>query len=387
MFYYVACVDLNIENADSRHVMEVCQAWAHDGHGVRLFVPRIGPPREVPGVKVTTIPTPTQSVFANYLLFYFLVIPYLLCAAHQHPPRMLYSRFLATELSLAMTARWAGWPYVVEYNGAIGEELRLKQRPAWMITLVELLELACLRLAHHIVTVTPGLKEYLVRRLGSHAHKIQVVSNGVNTALCQPLEPLPCREALGLNPEGSYLIFVGSLQSWHGATRLVGVLEILASQGRRVSLIVVGAGPGEQELRRRVQTSPVNDRILMTGKIDFHLVPRYIGAADVCVAPYPDSNVGSHGLAPLKIREFMACGRPVITTAVGGLEKLIGQAHAGLVAKTNSEEGLAAAVALLLDDPAWGRRLGRSGRDYAVAHLSWQAAARRILQGACGERA
>jgi glycosyltransferase involved in cell wall biosynthesis len=336
-------------------------------------------------VLVKAVATPSQSVFANYFLFYFLVIPRLLRMAHQTRPRMLYSRFLATELCLALTARWAGWRYVVEYNGAIGEELRLKQRPALVVRVVDLLERACLGLANHVIAVTAGLKDYLVQRQGLDPAKIMVVPNGVNPDLCRPLNPADCRRELRLDPDEPYLLFVGSLQAWHGAERLVGVLEILAAQGRRVSLIVVGSGPGEDTLRRRVTASRVGQRIILTGKVDYRLVPRYIGAATVCLAPYPDTIVGRHGLAPLKIREFMACGRPLVTTAVGGLDALMREAGAGLVAQSNSEEDLARAVTQLLDDPDLRERLGRAGRAYATAHLSWQAKAREILRGVSRE--
>ncbi|MFP5218944.1 MAG: glycosyltransferase, partial [Actinomycetes bacterium] len=84
--------------------------------------------------------------------------------------------------------------------------------------------------------------------------------------------------------------------------------------------------------------------------------------------------------------EAMACGTAVVASDVGGIPEVVDEGRTGLLVHHDEhdpvgyERDLAAAVAALLEDPQRAQRLGRAGRERAVAEFGWDAVARRTLE-------
>ena len=90
-----------------------------------------------------------------------------------------------------------------------------------------------------------------------------------------------------------------------------------------VELHVVG--DGEYRVRCEEKARRAQIRLRFHGHVPHSMVPQYIAAADLCVAPYRTSAF-HNGLLPfstLKIPEYMACGRPVVSVPSGSIERLI----------------------------------------------------------------
>ncbi len=68
--------------------------------------------------------------------------------------------------------------------------------------------------------------------------------------------------------------------------------------------------------------------------------------------------------------EAMAVGLPVIATAVGSLPEVVSDGVNGLLIPPKDPEALAAALARLLADPAWARKLGEQARQVVEANFS-----------------
>jgi glycosyltransferase involved in cell wall biosynthesis len=93
-------------------------------------------------------------------------------------------------------------------------------------------------------------------------------------------------------------------------------------------------------------------------------VARVMGAADVVVLPSL-----AEGL-PLAVLEAMACGRPVVASAVGGVPEAVVDGRTGLLVPPGDAGALAEAIQRVLEDPAAGRRMGAEGRRRLEAHFS-----------------
>lgn len=76
----------------------------------------------------------------------------------------------------------------------------------------------------------------------------------------------------------------------------------------------------------------------------------------------------------------MACGRPVVASAVGGLTDTVVDGVTGLHVPPRSPRALADALKPLLADPVMNESLGMAGRDRAVARYSWDRVAQDILR-------
>ena len=119
--------------------------------------------------------------------------------------------------------------------------------------------------------------------------------------------------------------------------------------------------------------------VTFVGKVTYNRVPLYIGTATACLALFDRARNDRTGLSPLKIFEYMACGKPVITTDVGNLKNIIGRHECGLLVQPGDIDGMSQALMKLVKDPELSQKLGENGREAAVRHYSWGVISEKLL--------
>jgi glycosyltransferase involved in cell wall biosynthesis len=308
--------------------------------------------------------------------------------------RILYDRDLARELRLrfmrqrldaiyeraslyatagAGLARALDVPHVVELNAPLALEHRT-YRGAGVDDLPAAAEARLLRAADAVVAVSEPLREHALR-VGADPGRVTVRANGVDHERFHPGARDPrLRAALGLDG-GPVVGFVGGLRGWHGVDVLPDLLGRLRERIADVRLLIVGngplAGPLEEELGRR----GLRHRAVLTGAVAHDRVPALVRELDVALAPYPPLAHDFY-FSPLKLLEYMACGVPVVASAVGAIPELVEDGITGLVVPPGDVEALAGACARLLEDPALGARLGAAGAAVVGERHGWDAVAR-----------
>jgi len=151
---------------------------------------------------------------------------------------------------------------------------------------------------------------------------------------------------------------------------------------RPATLRIVGRGRSRQrkELLRRIRKLGLEAHVRLEPAVPHHEVPAVLASADLALAPlgYNERNV-VQGCCPLKVLEYLACGRPVVTSNLPVVRELVREERDALLVTPDAPDALAAAVLRLLDDPRTAQRLAEHGARHVRASFTWKRAQKRLL--------
>lgn len=205
--------------------------------------------------------------------------------------------------------------------------------------------------AQFVLTCTADNKRHL-ETLTRAAAKVQIVYHGLDLSRFSPRPPAP-------HPGPPRVLAVGSLLKCKGFDILIAATGLLRRRGVELAVTIAGGGPEEAKLRAAAAAEGVGDCVRLTGYLtQQELLPLY-QEADLFVLP---AVLEQHWGIPNVLVESLACGVPVITTALPSLPELVHDGVHGLVARNRDPGDVADKMETLLRDPALRRRLGEAGR-------------------------
>ena len=151
--------------------------------------------------------------------------------------------------------------------------------------------------------------------------KIAVVEDGVDSSLFRIRDRAEAKREVGLPPERRHIVYVGRLERRKGVYELMGAFDALRDRVPDVDLVLVG--DGEDTAACKAWADKTGGRAILTGVKGMDEVAPYYAAADVATLP-------SHAEGtPNCIIEALACGRPVVASAVGGIPDMIHNPNMG----------------------------------------------------------
>lgn len=188
------------------------------------------------------------------------------------------------------------------------------------------------------------------------------------------LDPSGPRRRWNLN--GNTVLYLGQLHGGQYIDLLLRAATLVEREISEVRVLIVGDGYQRAELEQKGRDLGLKG-VVFSGSISREEVPSYIAAADVCVAAFEETRV-TRCKSPLKIAEYLACGKPIVASRVGDVPRMIGEA--GLLVEPGSAEHLAAGIVRLLKDADERERLGRLAREQSLGYLTWRHSAERLLR-------
>jgi glycosyltransferase involved in cell wall biosynthesis len=346
------------------HVHALAAALGRRGDDVVVYTRRDDPdaPRRVPfapGAEVDHVDAgPPSVVPKDELLPYMAEFGVRLRAQwRDEPPDVVHAHFWMSAVAALAAAGPLGIPVVHTFH-ALGTVKRRHQGdrdtspPERLGIEREIAE----RVDRIVATCTDEVFELV--RMGADPHRVTVVPCGVDLGLFGgdgPAEP---------RTDGRHrLVSASRLVERKGLGEMVSALAELPD-----AELHIAGGPPAAELEdepeaRRLRTLAaelgVGDRLVLRGRVERTDMPALLRSADVVVcAPWYEP----FGIVPL---EAMACGVPVVATAVGGQIDSVVHGETGVHVPPRDPAALALALRELLDDPERRAALGANGRERA----------------------
>ena len=228
------------------------------------------------------------------------------------------------------------------------------------------------RLARQYVVLSQHLQEVVAGHGGRGRIEIVPVY-GVDTTVFSP--DSEARDALrarrGLPPRGSIVFFSSRVAPEKDAETLLAAVRRLRDAGRDIWLL--HRSGGFQAFLDAARAAGVSERVIATDAVHpVKELPQDYRASDLLVQASREEGLG---FSPL---EALACGTPVVATAVGGLAETIVDGQTGWTYPVGDAEALARCMADALDHPAEAARRAAAGRRMVVERYETRAAFDRL---------
>jgi glycogen synthase len=243
-------------------------------------------------------------------------------------------------------------------------------------------ERTALEAADAVIAVSQGTRDDLLRHFAVKPERVHIIHNGIDADF---FTPDPATDALlrhGIDPGRPYVLFVGRITRQKGIVHLVHAMRRLDPE---IGVVLAAGQPDTPELAAEVQagvTDAQRERpnvVWIPEMLSRAEIRQLYSHAAIFVCPSVYEPFGITNL------EAMACERPVVATAVGGIPEVVVDGDTGLLVPVafrpdqpmqpaNPDQlasDLAAAINSLMADPDLRSRMGAAGRRRAVERFSW----------------
>lgn len=222
--------------------------------------------------------------------------------------------------------------------------------------------------ADKVIAVSGAMKNAIVS-LGIDERKVSVIPNGVDCRKFYPASKCWARARIGLSENVKVILSAGRLVPVKGFDLLIRAFKMLVDggMGENLNLIIVGDGRERQRLQSLIAELQLETHVRLAGVVPHADLNVWYNAADVfCLCSRREG-------WPNVILESIACGTPVVATAVGGIPEIIRSNSIGFLTEREVPE-----VAATL-----GRALGTNWRREEIVQyareLTWEKTAGAVL--------
>jgi len=247
-------------------------------------------------------------------------------------------------------------------------------------------EQTALGMADAVIAVSQGTRDDVLRLTPAVPERVHVIHNGIDTSLYRPVAETDALTRYGVDRARPYVLFVGRITRQKGIIHLVRAIRAIDASAQ---VVLCAGAPDTPEIAAEMRQA-VEDAQRQHGNIVWiqEMVPRdaviqlYSHAAVFCCP----SIYEPFGIINL---EAMACGTPVVASAVGGIPEAVVNDETGILVPLEQQReapfepvdperfsaDLASAINQLLDDAELRRRMAHAGRARVEREFAWDAIA------------
>jgi glycosyltransferase involved in cell wall biosynthesis len=274
--------------------------------------------------------------------------------AKKHQVDLIYERESSMG-SGALAAKLTGLPLVVEVNDLWYNPMSLER-------------------AQRIISVTGSFRKVIPEE---YHGKTVFLHNAVNMKEFSDDTPM---DIPGLRGRRG-VAYTGSMLAWHGIPDLVAALPHLLEKVPQAAVVIAGDATTDEQKEVLTSLTEAAERaddpgaVILLGRVPHGDVPSVLAATEICVAPFnPGAERDLERLgfyySPIKLWEYMAAGRAVVSTDMPNIRDIVGDDR-GILVPPGEPLALARAMADLLMDGERCLSMGLRGRAFAEEN-TWE---------------
>jgi glycogen synthase len=252
-------------------------------------------------------------------------------------------------------------------------------------------EQTALGMADAVIAVSSGTRDDVLRVTPARPERVHVIHNGIDTSLYRPVAETDALQHNGIDPDRPYVLFVGRITRQKGIVHLARAIPRINPSAQ---VVLCAGAPDTPEIAHEMEQAVAEAERTRGGVVWIsEMLPResvvqlYSHAAVFCCP----SIYEPFGIINL---EAMACGTPVVASAVGGIPEVVVDGQTGLLVPVELQPGgtfeplssdgfaddLADALNRLLADPLSRERMGKAGRQRVEREFAWDAIAYQTVE-------
>ena len=258
--------------------------------------------------------------------------------------------FLSTNLCALVKKMGSPSLVITTHGGLIGQTAPLWIHRIYIPTIAKWTFKSADKIICYTNEEIAGLKE-----LGIEHNKIVVIHNGINTKIFTP----SIREG-----NANQILWIGRFVPGKGVEYLIDAFNILIKEYPNLKLVMVGKGPLKENIEQKIRDLNLSKNIIINEFVPNSELPNIYQNSDVFVLPSINEGV------PRTILEAMACGLPIVCTALPQLINIV--EGCGLLVPLRYPRALAEAIYRIISDKKLAQKLGETGRKKVVENYSWE---------------
>lgn len=228
-----------------------------------------------------------------------------------------------------------------------------------------LIEGPVMRAADRVIVGSEFARAQAARELAVPPDKLAVVHYGVDLRFEHRPRPMALATRLGLG-DRPVVLFVGGLKGRKNPFVLLDIWREVVRAAPSARLVVAGAGPLLEQLRRRAEATLPARAVVFTGYVPEADKVDYFNLADVFVFPSALEGFG------LSVAEAMACELPVVASARGSLPEVLAAGEGGFLCDPDAPATFVEKILLLLSEPMLRRKFGLANRERVERLFRWE---------------
>ena len=224
-------------------------------------------------------------------------------------------------------------------------------------------------LADHVITTSEAITQKLRSVLNVPADRVTTMATGIDLT---KFSSAGLAAEISNHSERPLIGMISVLRSWKGHDVFFQSIRLLCDAGFHGGFVVVGGGADVEKYREMARTHGVAERVHFTGHRED--VPQLLRALDLLVIP----STKHEGIPQIGL-QALACGTPVIGSAVGGIPEIVRDGETGRIFAPNDPASLAGAIKEVFSKPEETAAMASRGLALVSEHYSLDALKENLL--------